>query len=62
MPIEFSLLQHEPEPLSVCPNCRLPFESFLRGQVQSWWRKLLHMKYCAVICRECKEIVGHEKP
>ena len=45
-----------------CPKCGQPFPEFLRGQVQSSWRKLFGMKYCAVICHKCKEVIGWEKP
>lgn len=62
MPIEYSLLQNKPSPLERCPNCGHIFVPFLRGMVQSWWRKLFRRPYCAVICYACKEIVGHEKP
>ena len=62
MPIEFRLLQGKSEPFDYCPKCHEPFESFMRGQVQSWWRKFLAIRYCAVICSNCKEIVGHEEP
>lgn len=63
MPIEYSQLEGRPVPFEECPFCDvMPFEPFLRGIVQSWWRKLLGKPYCALICENCKEIVGHEKP
>lgn len=69
MPIEFTQLKHEPEPLRICPFC-LPkmerdlraFRSFMRGQVQSFWRRLLRKPYCCIICEDCKEVVGYERP
>jgi len=61
MPIEFARLKDKPAPFDRCPNCgHEPFEPFLRGIVHSWWRKLFRKPYCAVICWQCKEIVGHE--
>lgn len=62
MPKEFRELEKQPQPLSNCPRCGAPFECFLRGLVQSYWRKLLRMPYCTVICGSRKEIVGHERP
>lgn len=63
MPIECTLLRDKPSPFVSCPKCgAFPFDPFLRGQVQSFWRRWLHMAYCCVICRGCKEIVGYEKP
>jgi hypothetical protein len=63
MPIESSILRHQPEHMDSCPVCgELPFRSFMRGQVQSSWRRLLGLRYCAVICSACKEIVAHERP
>lgn len=70
MPIESALLRDASAPFDSCPNCyALPFDQFMRGQVQRgifgmmWaylrgapdWRH-----YCAVICWDCKEIVGYE--
>lgn len=63
MPPEYGKLLFKPEKYKACPNCNEePFESMMRGLVQSWWRKMLGMEYCAVICLKCKEIVGMEKP
>lgn len=63
MPIEYALLKDAPEPLEECPKCHAaPFRAFMRGQVQSAWRKLWRRPYCCVICASCKEIVGYEKP
>lgn len=50
MPIECEQLRGE------------PFPEFMRGQVQSTWRRLLRLAYCAVICHNCKQITGWEKP
>jgi len=62
MPIETVLLRQAPLPLQFCPKCRRRFEPFMRGEVQSFWRRLFGRPYCCVICRMCKEIVGYEKP
>jgi hypothetical protein len=67
MPIEAILSRSMPEPFPVCPKCgAMPFESFLRGQVvrsswywHRWWFRRRTDIWC-VICRACKEIVGHE--
>jgi hypothetical protein len=49
--------------MAICPNCHYPFRSFfMRGTVQSGWRKLFGLPYCCVICGECKKVVGYEKP
>jgi hypothetical protein len=74
MPIECSTLEGQPVPFLTCPNCGAPFRPFLRGMVQrgvfsggllcwSWWKALFKRErwpYCALICWECKEIVGYE--
>jgi hypothetical protein len=64
MPIECSQLEGTRQPLDKCPRCgAYPFRAFMRGQVQRWpWKFLLWGKrpYCAVICWECKNIVGYE--
>lgn len=60
MPIEYELLKDKPYPFSVCPKCGKPF---LRGTIQrrkKKWGK--PQPYCALICSQCKEIVGHEEP
>ena len=62
MPKEFELLSKRPPALQQCPRCRDFYPGFMRGQVQSTWRRLLGLRYCAVICHICKEIVGWEKP
>ena len=62
MPIEVSLLEGKPYALEKCKHCGGPFPEFLRGMVQSWWRRKLGLPYCAVICRQCKEVTGWEKP
>jgi len=64
MPIEAAILYGQPSPLKECPKCHAaPFRPFLRGQVQRskfkwlfWGRR----PYCALICRDCKDIVGYE--
>jgi hypothetical protein len=62
MPIEYTLLKDKPIPLKDCPYCGEPFEPFLRGQVQSALRRFFKRPYCALICWECKAVVGYEKP
>lgn len=69
MPKEVMLLLDAPIPLAQCPNCEAkPFSPFMRGMVQRspWtWRTLWlpigkARNYCALICWDCKEIVGYE--
>lgn len=63
MPIEYTLLKDKPAPLEACPKCNdQPFDPFMRGMVQVWWRRTFGMPYCCVICSRCKKIVGYEKP
>lgn len=60
MPVEAILSRLMPEPYDLCPRCRAPFESFLRGQVARFgWFGLRRRVWC-VICRACKHIVGYE--
>jgi len=60
-PIQAITSRSMPPPLVECPNCRYPFEPFMRGQVArfSWFG--LRKRIWAVICRACKEIVGYEE-
>lgn len=66
MPIEYSQLRHRPAALlgKACPKCGWvqTQDQPYRGLVQSWWRKLLRLPYCAVMCAYCKDITGWEKP
>lgn len=62
MPKEFELLRRAPYAKEYCKNCGQVNPEFMRGLVQSTWRRLLKMKYCAVICHNCKQIIGWEKP
>ena len=62
MPAEYTQLKHAPYAVEKCKHCGEPFPEFMRGQVQSEWRRVLGMKYCAVICHMCKRITGWEKP
>ena len=67
MPIEYTLLKGKPWPATKCSNngkcdCWQTEEPFMRGQVQSWWRRMLGLPYCAVICPILHNIVGWEKP
>lgn len=62
MPKEVDLLKSSPVFYSKCPKCWAPFHTFMRGEVQSWWRRFFDFPYCAVICLNCKNIVGWEHP
>ena len=62
MPIECEQLAVMPYAREKCRHCGAGFPEFMRGQVQSALRKFLRLPYCAVICHECKEITGWEKP
>ncbi len=64
MPIEYTRLKDTPPKLLNCPKCGSGFtrgNAFMRGMVQSTWRRFFGMPYCAIICHSCKQIVGHEK-
>lgn len=65
MPIEYLQLKDKPQPFQHCPKCHRPFIEFLRGMVQRSKRWLCFgpkRDYCAVICYNCKQIVGWESP
>jgi hypothetical protein len=62
MPIEAEMLADRPPAKLICTHCGAPGPTFMRGQVQSWWRCLLRRPYCAVICNGCRKLVGWEKP
>jgi hypothetical protein len=68
MPIEATWLEKAPVPLGKCPHCEsVPFRPFMRGQVQrsmwEWWNIWGKSRaYCALICADCKQIVGYEHP
>lgn len=62
MPQECKMLKGKRLPILICPECgACNSADFMRGKVQCWWRKVLGMRYCAVICSKCKEIIGWEK-
>lgn len=65
MPIECRILEGRSEIFEECPKCdHKPFESFLRGMVQRRrykWFFWGRWPYCAVICWNCKDIVGYEE-
>jgi hypothetical protein len=73
MPLEaIALLMQDPK-FATCPKCgAAPFTPFMRGQVQRsrWWSRAgivalvtgQPWDYCAVICGDCKELVGWERP
>jgi hypothetical protein len=62
MPIESEILRNYPYAREVCCKCNAQFPEFQRGTVQSSFRKFLRLPYCAIICHECKNIIGWEKP
>jgi len=68
MPVEVTLLDEQPIPFFECPNCgMIPFRAHIvRGLVQRWkrvWYWPFKIRpYCALICWDCGEIVGWEKP
>jgi len=65
MPIEYELLRREPYAIEKCPKCGKLSPEFMLGQVQRSKRFLWilwHRPYCAVICHECKKIIGWESP
>lgn len=62
MPIECEQLRNAPYAKEECPKCGERFPEFMRGQVQSGWRRAIGLNYCAVICHGCKEVIGWEKP
>ena len=62
MPIEYEQLKDRPIPKTDCLCGRVCGELFMRGIVQSWWRKIFRLPYCAIICPKSKQIVGWEKP
>ncbi len=65
MPLEADLLKNRPYPFERCPKCGQPFPEFLRGMVQRSRRFLgflWRQPYCAVICQQCKAIIGWEQP
>jgi len=73
MPLEAIALLMQAVPLEQCPLCGAsPFTPFMRGQVQRkrWTcreglRSILCMRpfdYCALICADCKQVVGWERP
>jgi len=60
MPKEFLTYRNREEIYLTCPKCQEPFEHFLRGLVQSFFRQITFRPYVAIICRSCKEIIGWE--
>lgn len=75
LPEEALTLTDQVPPISACPFCGQsikigmifePGTPFMRGMVQrsrrSWYAPWRTRPYCAVICPDCKEIVGWEEP
>jgi len=75
LPEEAITLTDQEPPLGHCPYCNQeiragmifePGRPFLRGMVQRsrrpWYAPWRTRPYCAVICPDCKEIIGWEEP
>lgn len=62
MPVEVTQLRDAPYAREKCPKCGQAFPEFMRGEVQSTWRRFFGLRYCAVICHRCKNIIGWEAP
>lgn len=62
MPVEYEKLRAAPYAKEECQKCGQPFPNFMRGQVQSDVRRFFGLPYCAVICHNCKRVIGWEKP
>lgn len=62
MTIEYVQLKDAPPAKAKCEFHPHAGNDFMRGQVQVNWRRFFGLAYCAVICTECKEIIGWEKP
>lgn len=62
MPIESWLLEGAPHKVKKCKHCGAEHPDFLRGLVQSSWRRFFGLAYCAVICHKCKKLTGWERP
>ncbi len=65
MPVECELLRFQPYARISCSECGAEFPEFMRGQVQRskrflwvFWKR----DYCAIICHECKCVIGYESP
>ena len=65
MPEEARLLEGAQYARENCPKCGARFPEFLRGLVQRskrWFGIGPKRDYCAIICHECKVIIGWESP
>lgn len=66
MPQESRDLYDLAGPFDVCPECfTVILEPFIRGTVQRSKRFLGFLwkrDYCAVICPDCKRVIGWESP
>lgn len=62
MPSEVEMLRGYPYAREKCRKCGTLFPEFMRGEVQSAIRRFLGMAYCAIICHQCKRVIGWEKP
>jgi len=64
--IELQVGRPRSVPFSRCPSCGARFVPMMRGQVVELWRVMLNwfglrLKTICLICRRCKEVVGHEE-
>ena len=60
---EYMRLGYLVESYDQCPNCKHePFKSFIRGLITRFNWFGLRKKNWAIICYECKKIVGWEDP
>lgn len=65
MPIEYRLLKNKCYKIKICPICHESNPLILRGEIQRSKRFLWILwkrDYCAIICHNCKNIIGWESP
>lgn len=66
MPIEFSMLGKQKQPVIQCKNCgNFTNDPYLRGLIQRskrWFWIGPKRDYCAIICAFCDSIKGWESP
>jgi hypothetical protein len=69
MPIEVTELEDAPIPIPFCPRCGRTFRPFMRGEVHrsaisiaGLYHRITgkRFRHCALICSDCKWIVGYE--
>jgi len=62
---EYLVLKNAPYAKEECPKCKQVCPEFMRGQVQRskrWFWIGPKRPYYAIICHNCKEIIGWEAP